>query len=297
MKKFTLNNGTQIPAIAFGIGTKFFRGQDQNHAPDDLDFKITEAVKTALKTGYTHLDNAEVYGNELEVGLALHDPNVKRSDLYITSKLLKNIKDPKNALNESLQRLNTSYLDLYLIHAPFFSEESHGISLEDAWKQLEGLVDAGVVKSIGVSNFRIRDLERILKICRIKPTVNQIEYHAYLQSRELVQFCKENQILVAAYGPLTPIFRKPDGPLGAVLEKLSKKYSVKPEIILLRWVYQQGILVVTTSSNPERQKEVLSYFQENKDKQEFALSTEDMDEISTVGATHNYRHFWKNEEF
>lgn len=178
--------------IAYGTGTRWFK----RNADNPLDTDLIDSVKLAVKTGFKHIDCAEVYGNEVEVGIALRD--TPRESLFITSKLLASIKDPIAAAKRSIEKLNCKYLDLYLIHAPFFNLESHGIEIEQAWPLMESLVTQGIVKEIGVSNFRIKDLKRILAICKIKPAVNQIEFHPYLQSELLVLFCKENGILVSA---------------------------------------------------------------------------------------------------
>ncbi|MEW5307601.1 MAG: hypothetical protein WDW36_009983 [Sanguina aurantia] len=194
------------------------------------------------------------------------------------------------AVRASLQRLQTPYLDLYLIHAPFLPE---GASLEGVWRQMEACVGEGLVRSIGVSNFRTSDLEELLTFARIRPVVNQVELHPYLQQPELSAFHKTHGVLTSSYGPLTPLVHAKGGPLDPLLNQLAKKYDKTPEQVLLRWNLQKGNMLVTTSSKPERMTQLLAVG--STDTSRFSLSEADMAEIDRVGATHPFRKFWAHK--
>lgn len=282
---FTLNNGVKIPAVGYGVGTKWFKSDGS--AP--IDVKIVDALSEALRNGFSHIDGAEVYNTEPEIGLAVKKSGVAREDLFITTKILPHISNPDKALKDSLSKLGTDYVDLYLIHAPFVSKEKQGISLEEAWQKLEEFYNAGVVKAIGVSNFAVADLERILKIAKVKPAVHQIEYNAYLQNQtpDIVKFSQDNGILVQAYSSLGPVTVQDEkAPLKSVLKRIADKYKKTPAQVELRWVYQNGVLPLTTSQSSNRQKQALDIF-------DFELSQDEVDEITKVGLSYTYRQYWK----
>lgn len=282
---FTLTNGVKIPAVGYGTGTKWFKKVDSG----ELDEKVVDAVALAISNGYTHIDGAEVYNTEPEIGAAIKKSGVDRKKLFITTKVLPHIANPEKALNDSLSKLGVDYVDLYLIHAPFVTEKDNGISLEAAWAKLEEFYAAGKVKAIGISNFPVESIEKILKVAKVKPQVHQIEYNAYLQNQTpgVVKFSQDHGILVEAYSPLGPIIVKDEAaPLTPVLKKLGEKYKKTPAQIELRWTYQNGVLPITTSANSERQKEPLGIF-------DFELTKEEVKEITTVGVTYTFRQYWK----
>lgn len=283
---FVLNNGVKVPAVGYGTGTKWYKGPGAS----SLDPKVVDAVSTALKNGYTHIDGAEVYGTEPEIGEAIKKSGIKREDLFITTKVFPFISNPEKALHDSLTALGVDYVDLYLIHAPFLAK--HNITVEEAWKKLEGFYKDGKVKAIGVSNFAVADLEKVLKVAKVKPAVHQIEYNAYLQNQTpgIVEFSKANDILVSAYSPLAPATFKghEKAPLYPVLKKLAEKYHKSVAQVELRWVYQTGVLPITTSQSAERQKESLEIF-------DFELSKSEVEEITKVGATFHHRQYWTEE--
>ncbi|GMG24169.1 unnamed protein product [Ambrosiozyma monospora] len=268
-------------------------------ACEDLTQLLVDSITYA---GFTHLDTAEVYTTEPEVGKAVNRCGVDRSKLWITSKYNSGWDIPRGkpgkppfssgpyeALVKSLEKMSLSYLDLYLIHFPFFSPENTEITLEEAWKQMERLVEEGKVRNIGVSNFNVSKLEEILKIAKIKPQVNQIEYNLYLQNQTpgVVKFCKENDILVEAYSPLTPIIPskiKDGGPLDPLIHELTEKYGVTKSQLILRWVYQSGVVAVTTSSTKERLKEYTGMTS-------FEIEDDDFKKLSDVGSTFNFTGF------
>lgn len=153
---------------------------------------------------------------------------------------------------------------------------------------MEAIHASGKAKSIGVSNFLQEDLEAILKTAKIKPAINQIEYHPYLQHGDLISFCQKNGIALSAFAPLTAAVKAKPGPLDGTYEKLAKKYGVTPGEIALRWVIDQGIVVLTTSSSAER-------LNQYKKTAEFKLTPEEIKEIAEIGKEKHFRGFWQNK--
>ncbi|CAM6100556.1 unnamed protein product [Calypogeia fissa] len=279
-----LANGTPVPIPGFGAGTAWFdtAGNDPTRPRNK---ELISSIKSALQVGYRHLDAAEVYGTEYEVGIAMKESAVPREDIFLTTKVLTNISDPVKALSESLKRLQVDYVDLYLIHYPFFSKETHGIDLKEAWQAMEMVHERGMAKNIGVSNFRVVDLEKVLSFANVKPAANQIEFNPYLQSRELVSFCHKHGISVEAFSPLAPIVRKLGGPLDPVTEEIAKKYGKSPGQVLLRWTMQEGVIPVTTSGKESRQKEQLAI-------DSFELTEEEVERIRVAGSGLHYRKYF-----
>lgn len=193
-KSFTLNNGISIPSL--GLGT--WRAEKG---------VVGNAVQTALQKGYKHLDCAFIYDNEAEIGDALK--GIDRDSYFITSKLWNNKHhDVSSAIEKTLKDLKLSYLDLYLVHWPITQDPETKVNridmeqIKETWKAMEALVLQGKTKSIGVSNFTADLLKELLKECKIKPAVNQVELHPYLPQNELLQYCKQNDIVLTAYSPL-----------------------------------------------------------------------------------------------
>ena len=211
-----------------------------------------------------------------------------RGQLFITTKVMQDIKDPIKSLKDSLARLQLDYVDLYLIHSPFFNLEKDGIDLRQAWEAMEETHRLGLAKHIGVSNFGVEDLEKLMSFAKIKPVANQVEFNPYLQQPELAEYCEKHGIVREAYGPLIPVVHEKEGPIAPVLAELAKKYEKTPGQILLRWTIQMGVIAVTTSGKVDRQKEQLQL-------DDFRLTPDEVQKIKEEGSKHPFRKFWTKE--
>ncbi|KEP53674.1 aldo/keto reductase family protein [Rhizoctonia solani 123E] len=272
-----LNDGTIVPTLAFGTGTALY-SKDSTAA----------VVQAIVKAGYTHIDCAEAYGNESNTGQAIQESGVPRERLFITSKC--SSKDPRRALEKTLKELNTTYVDLYLIHSPIQTP-----NIAEAWKVMEDLRTEGKARSIGVSNFRVKDLMAVLEVAKVLPSVNQIEMHPYVLAsiQPVLELCHKHKITIESYGPLTPLIRHPGGPVDEPVRKVAARMAKGPEVgvvtegqVLLKWAQQRtGGVVITTSSKLDRlleQKAALDLP---------PLSNEELRSIETEGAKKHYRHF------
>ena len=191
-----LNDGASIPMLGYGVGTAWGKKDESKTDP-----AIVDAVKMAIGLGYHHLDGAQSYKNERELGQGIKESGVDRSKLFVTTKIWEPTGQPGNiesTLKESLEKLQLEYVDLYLIHSPFFAKSEQ--DLQNTWAEMEALQAAGLAKTIGVSNYRPSDLEAVLKTAKVIPAVNQIELHPYLQRVELLEFHKKHGIATTAYG-------------------------------------------------------------------------------------------------
>ena len=259
-----LNNGISIPAIGFGVYTL-------------SGLECVEAVEEAIKAGYRHIDTAESYENESEVGYAINEciaqGIVKREDLFITTKLSAHhdngYENTIKYFEYSLNRLGLDYVDLYLIHFPnLFPDDRWKLHNADTWRAMEYLVEQGKIKSIGVSNFMVHHIEELKKTAKIMPSVNQIELSPQWQQRELVKYCEQNNIQLVAWGPLArkKLMEKP------VVKSLSDKYKKEPAQILLRWSIQKGFIPLVKSVNKDRIKNNICI-------EDFELNFQEMSEL------------------
>lgn len=225
------------------------------------------------------------YYNEEELGAAIKASKVPREQFYITTKIsATEKKNTQEAFDQSLKKLGLDYVDLYLIHGPWFADTPE--ELQQKWADLEAIKESGKAKSIGVSNFLQEHLETILKTAKIPPAINQIEFHPYLQHGDLLEFHRNHHIAVACYSPLTPITRAKGGPVDGIWADLAKKYGVSEAEIGLRWCMDQGLVVVTTSSNEVRLRGYLNKVPKIK------LTPKEVENVAELGNEKHYRAFW-----
>lgn len=259
---YTLHNGVKIPIVGFGTW------QTPN---DDIGYK---AVLTALKEGYRHIDTAAAYQNEESVGKAMKDSGISREKIFLTTKLWNSdhgYEATLKAFQDSLDKLGTDYIDLYLIHwpNPLKFRDNWKETNAGSWKAMEELYKAGKIKSIGVSNFMPRHLDALLETAEIVPMVNQVRLCPGDAQPELEAYCKEKNILLEAYSPLGTgkVFEVKE------LADMADKYKTSVAKFCLRWSLQKGFLPLPKSVTPERIKS-------NADLFGFEISKEDMDAVT-----------------
>ncbi|XP_053574932.1 aldo-keto reductase family 1 member C1 [Bombina bombina] len=296
-----LNDGHKMPVVGFGT-----------YAPEKYPKSLAEdATKIAIEVGYRHIDCAFVYGNEREVGRAIKakiaDGTVKRGDIFYTGKLWCNFHSPpmvRPALERSLKDLQLDYMDLFIIHYPIEfkpgddvfpkDENCHFIynntDLRDTWKAMEECKDAGLVRSIGVSNFNRRQLELILNMpgLKYKPVCNQVECHMYLNQSKLLAFCKSQDIVLVAYAVLgssrdekwvdqnSPVLVE-----DPVLNTIAKRHNRTPAQVAMRYLLQREIVVLAKSFTPARIKQNFQVF-------DFQLNEEDMKTLESLNTNSRY---------
>lgn len=256
----TLNDGNKMPQIGLGV----WQAKDGE--------ETRNAVRSAIDAGYRLIDTAMVYQNETSVGQGIVDSGIDRSELFITTKLWNSDQGSttvRPALEASLKRLGLKYIDLYLIHWPTPARDLY----VDTWKEMELLKADGLVRSIGVSNFRIEDLERLKDDTHTVPAVNQIELHPSFQQRELRDYASTNGIHIESWSPI-------GGSKGNLLanddlKKIGEKYSKSPAQVIIRWHIQHGLIVIPKSVHEER-------IVENFDVFDFDLGSDDMATIDRL---------------
>ena len=250
-----LNDGKIIPQLGFGVW----------QVPNKEAAKV---VGTAISTGYRSIDTAAIYGNEVGVGKAVAASEVPRTQLFITTKLWNDQHtDARRALNESLIRLGLDHVDLYLIHWPKPRQNAY----LEAWKGLVKVKEEGLAKSVGVSNFTISHLKRIIDATGVVPSVNQIELHPGFQQKELAAYHTEHGIITESWSPLGQgtLLENP------TLQALAQKHGRTPAQVVIRWHLDRGYIVIPKSATPSR-------IRENFDVFDFSLDADDLAKIASL---------------
>lgn len=235
------------------------------------------------------------YGNEKELGAAIKASGIDREKLFITTKATVQADKPiEENFSASLAKLGLEYVDLYLIHSPFFAGGDPAI-LQAKWAEMEAIHASGRAKSIGVSNYIQEHLDPILETAKVPPTINQIEYHPYLQhitqdgSHNLLAYLEEKGIAASGYGGLSAITRAAPGPVDGAYKELADKYNVTEGDVALRWTLDTGVVAITTSSKESRLQQYLAKLPG------FSLTEEEVQEISKLGFKKHYRGFWTTQ--
>lgn len=264
-EKVILNNGVEMPSV--GLGTFLMK-------PEEAE----EAVYNALTSGYRLIDTANAYMNERAVGRGMKRSGLKREDIFLETKLWPTVYSKATAIDETLERLDTDYIDLLLLHQP-------AADYKAAYQMMEEAVKAGKVRAIGLSNFEGEPLQEILKICEIKPAVIQVEAHPYYPQNELKDILKEHDIKIQAWYPLghgdRTLLEEP------LWSELAEKYGKTNAQIILRWHVQSGNIIIPGSKNPE-------HIKDNADIFDFALTNEEMQKIAKLNK--NKRYYIPNPE-
>ncbi len=262
--KATLNNGVEIPFLGLGVYMINSGAETEN------------AVRWALEAGYRHIDTAQLYGNERDVGRAVHKSDIPREEIFLTTKVWnanQGYDKTIRSLQESLKKFEFDYLDLFLIHWPVQNVRN------DTWKAMTTLLEEGTCRAIGVSNYTIRHLKELLNESSVAPTINQVEFNPFLFQKDLLEFCRSNDIQLEAYTPLTRGRRLNDKTLLMIAEK-NHKTSAQ---ILIRWALQHDIVVIPKSANKDR-------IYENSDVFDFNISDDDIRTLDSL--KENYRVCW-----
>lgn len=258
-------NGVQIPQLGFGV----------YNVKQGKDGVFEKTISKAIEAGYRHFDTARIYGNEEALGREIQKSGIAREDFFLTSKVWTTdlgFAQTQRAFEKSCQKLNTNYLDMYLIHfaAPHYVE---------AWKAMEKLYTEGKIRVIGVANFEIEHLEQLMKHAKIAPMINQIETHPEFQQHPLLEYMFRHQILHEAWAPLgqgnKALFEN------KLLKAIARRHQKTVGQVILRWHLNRDTIIIPKSSNPKRIKENIDIFN-------FNLSDEEMEQIGELDAGKRY---------
>lgn len=268
---YRLSNGVAIPKL--GLGTWFIE-----------DAKAAQAVRDAVDLGYRHIDTAQAYGNEAGVGEGVRSCDLKREEIFVTTKLAAEIKSYKEAvasIDDSLTRMGLDHADLMIIHSPqpwveFAAEDRYFEGNREAWRALEEACTAGKLRAIGLSNFERLDVDNILDSCSIKPMVNQVLAHISNTPFDLIEYCKQQGILVEAYSPVG------HGELlkNEAIMEFAQKYGVSVPQLCIRYTLQLGLLPLPKTANPAHMK--------NNAEVDFVISDEDMTVLGNMDTIKDY---------
>lgn len=270
-EKFTLSNGLAIPKL--GLGTWFISNE-----------AVVKAVKDAANIGYRHIDTAQAYNNESGVGEGVKACGIKREEMFVTTKLAAEIKSYQEAvvsIDTSLKRLGLEYIDLMIIHSPkpwakFLENEPFFEGNSEAWRALEEAYKAGKLRAIGLSNFEKEDVDNILASCIIKPMVNQVLAHISNTPHELIEYCKQKNILVEAYSPFGhgELFKNQE------ITTIAGRYGVSVAQLAIRYCLQLDLLPLPKTTNPGHMK--------TNAEVDFVIAEEDMDFLKGVQQIEDY---------
>lgn len=268
MKLVKLNNELEIPVVGSGTNTY---GKEDNAFKGELRGD-TQEIDWAIENGYRHFDSAQVYANEEVVGKGLNQSDLKREDYFITTKLNTNKGFAGHdwitaEIEKSLEKLQTDYIDLFLIHFPWDNSDE----IVEIWRVLEEYYNRGVFKSIGVSNFEEKHLDPILQNGTVKPAVNQIESHVGKWNDALIDYNKSNDIATVAWSPLAGI----DEDAKQVLQEIGDRYGKTYAQVVLRYQIERDVIVIPKSHNKEHQAQSLDIF-------DFELTADDRQRIAAL---------------
>ncbi|XP_060808602.1 aldo-keto reductase AKR2E4-like [Amyelois transitella] len=293
-----MNDGNSIPTL--GLGT--FLGFDESGQKEVKEKEVENQVTWALDAGYRLIDTASAYHTESQIGVAIKKSSIPRENIFLVTKLASHEqRNVVESLRQSLSRLNMTYVDLYLIHTPVTFKEDFSsfddIDYLDTWKGMEEAQRLGLTKSIGISNFNIDQIKRLLENCNVKPAVLQVEVNLNLAQDKLLDFCKSNGIVVMAYTPLGSLFDssgKPPPPRhdDTALVTIAEKYGKTTPQIVLRYLTQRGVIPIPKSVNKKRIEENINIF-------DFQLSAEDMEILAKFNADYRtvFPSFWQEHPY
>ena len=270
-EKYTLSNGVEIPKL--GLGTWFISDDD-----------VVQAVQEAVKIGYRHVDSAQAYQNENGVGEGIRKSGLDREDIFVTTKLAAEVKSYDEAvasIDESLERMGLETIDLMIIHSPqpwaeFGGEDRYEEGNLEAWKALEEAYEDGKLRAIGLSNFKKGDVQNILENGSVKPMVNQVLAHISNTPFELIEYCKDNDILVEAYSPIGhgELFKNEE------IAAMADKYDVSVPQLCIRYCLELGLLPIPKTANPDHMKDNAGV--------NFEISEKDMESLKNMDPIEDY---------
>ncbi|SFP89395.1 aldo/keto reductase [Salibacterium halotolerans] len=258
----TLANGVEMPWVGLGV----YKAEAGN--------EVERAVKSALEAGYRSIDTASFYGNEHSVGKAIAESGVPADDIFLTTKVWNDeqgFNETLEAFERSREKLGVDVIDLYLIHWPVPGK------YKETWGALEKLYEDGKVRAIGVSNFTDQHLEELMKIAKVKPMVNQVEFHPRLFQKDLLEYCQTHDIQLEAWRPLGQGDLLDADPV----QRIAEKHGKKPAQVLIRWSMENNVITIPKSVTPERIKSNAEVF-------DFALDAEDLQAIDGLNEDRRY---------